>query len=156
MDRTTTSETLRDRSKDRRLTANLHLHWYSLISGREPPALTAFDPASIPKLWPACLLAIVEDPTLPALLGDVGSALQADWSALRPGLLATDVPENTLAGQALGCVANALANREAVHLEGQFRHLNGGEFLYRAIGLPLLDAGGGLTYVLCAASGKKL
>ncbi len=44
-------------SRDRRLTANLHLYWYSLKVDREPPAFVKFDPTSILALWSTCLLA---------------------------------------------------------------------------------------------------
>ncbi len=44
-------------TRDRRLTANLHLYCYSLKADREPPAFVKFNPAAIPALWPACLLA---------------------------------------------------------------------------------------------------
>ena len=43
-------------SRDRRLTASLHLYWYSLKADREPPAFVKFNPTAIPALWPACLL----------------------------------------------------------------------------------------------------
>ncbi len=95
-------------SRDRRLTANLHLYWYSLKVDREPPAFVKFDPTSILALWSTCLL------------------------------------------------AGAFSNREAVSLEGRCRHQNGTEMLYPAIGLPFLDVGGRLTYVICAIGGKAV
>lgn len=155
MDRAPSSKFMRNRPKDRRLTANLHLYWYSLITDGDVPALTAFNPANIPKLWPSCLLAVAEGPASPAMIGDVGPSLRDDCLALRQGLATFEVPAGTLAGRALGCLAGALVCREAVHLEGRFRHLSGEEILYRAIGLPFLDVRGSLTYVLCAANGKK-
>ncbi len=71
-----------------------------------------------------------------------------------PALAVEAVPENTLVGRALGCLAGAFSTREAVSLEGRCRHQNGTEMLYRAIGLPVLDVRGRLTYAVCATGGK--
>ena len=70
------------------------------------------------------------------------------------GLAVGAVPENSLVGRALGCLAGAFSTREAVNIESRFRHQNGTEMLYRAIGLPFLDVRGRLTYVVCAISSK--
>ncbi len=59
-------------------------------------------------------------------------------------------------GRALGCLASAFSTLEAVSLEARFRHQNGTEMLYRAIGLPFLDVRGRLTYVICAIGGKAV
>ncbi len=143
-------------SRDRRLTANLRLYWYSPKVDREPPAFVKFDPTSIPALWPACLLAVREEGSGPFHLADLGSALANDGPALARGLAVDAVPENTPVGRALGCLAGAFSTREAVSLEGRFRHQNSTEMLYRAIGLPFLDVGGRLTYVVCAIGGKAV
>ena len=141
-------------ARDRRLTANLHLYWYSLKVDREPPAFFKFDPTSIPALWPACLLAVREEGSGAFRLADLGSALANDGPAPARGLAVDAVPEDTLVGRALGCLAGAFSTREAVRLQGRFRHRNSTEMLYRAIGLPFLDVRGGLTYVVCAIGGK--
>ncbi len=73
-----------------------------------------------------------------------------------PALAVEAVPESTLVGRALGCLAGAFGPREAVSLEGRFRHQNGTEMLYRAIGLPFLDVRGRLTYVVCATGGNAV
>ena len=147
-------ESKRGPGRERRLTANLHLYWYSLKADREPPAFVKFDPTSIPGLWPACLLAVREDRSDLFHLADFGSALANDAPAPVRGLAVGAVPENSLAGRALGCLAGAFSAREAVSLKGRFRHQNGTEMLYRAIGLPFLDVRGRLTYVVCAISSK--
>ncbi len=59
-------------------------------------------------------------------------------------------------GRALGCLAGTITSLEAVSLEGRFRHQNGTEMLYRAIGLPVLDIRGRLSYVVCATGGKAV
>ncbi len=41
-------------------------------------------------------------------------------------------------------------------LEGRFRHRNGTEILYRAIGLPVLDIRDRLTHVVCATCGNAV
>ena len=143
-------------SRDRRLTANLRLYWYSLKAGREPPAFVKFNPTSIPALWPACLLAVREERSDSFYLADLGPALANDGPAVARGLAVDAVPENTLVGRALGCLAGAFSTREAIRLEGRFRHQDSTEMLYRAIGLPFLDIRGRLTYVVCAISGKKV
>ncbi len=61
-----------------------------------------------------------------------------------------------MVGRALGCLAGAFSTLEAVSLEGRFRHQNGTEMLYRAIGLPVLDVRDRLTYVVCAIGGKAV
>ncbi len=71
-----------------------------------------------------------------------------------PALAVEAVPEGTLVGRALDCLAGALRTREAISLEDRFRHKNGTEMIYRAIGLPFLDVRGRLTYVVYALSGK--
>ncbi len=53
-------------------------------------------------------------------------------------------------------LVGAFSTLEAVSLEGRFRHQNGTEMLYRAIGLPFLDVRGRLTYVVCAIGGKTV
>ncbi len=73
-----------------------------------------------------------------------------------PALAVEAAPESALVGRALGCLAGAFSTREAVSLEGRFRHQNGTEMLYRAIGLPVLDVRGRLTYVVCAIGGKAV
>lgn len=143
-------------TRDRRLTANLNLYWYSLRETREPPAFAMFDPTLIPALWRACLLAERDDSSGLFHLADLGSALASDSPALAPGLAVDVVPRNTLAGRALSCLAGAVGTRDAVSLEDRFRHQNGIEMLYRAIGLPFLDVRGRLTYVVCAISGKTI
>ncbi len=143
-------------SRDRRLTANLHLYWYSLKADREPPAFVKFNPTSIPALWPACLLAAREERSGLFHLADLGPALANDAPALARGLAVDAVPENTLVGRALDCLAGALRTREAISLDDRFRHKNGTEMLYRAIGLPFLDVGGRLSYVVCAIGGKAV
>ncbi len=71
-----------------------------------------------------------------------------------PALAVDAVPESTLVGRALGCLAGAFSTLEAVSLEGRFRHRNGTVMLYRAIGLPFLEVRARLTYVVCAIGGK--
>jgi hypothetical protein len=142
--------------KERRLTANLNLYWLSLKAGDGPPALIDFNPDVIPLLWPFCLLAVNEDPRSPATVGDLGSALMRDWPGAQPGVRTKEIPSMTLAGRALGCLEEALSCREAARLDGGFRHVDGSDMLYRAIGLPFLDVRGQLSYVLCAASGKTV
>ena len=78
------------------------------------------------------------------------------WRTTPPPWRSTRSPENTLVGRALGCLASAFSTREAVSLEGRFRHQNGTEMLYRAVGLPFLDVGGRLSYVVCAIGGKAV
>ncbi len=143
-------------TRDRRLTANLNLYWYSLKANREPPAFAMFDPTLIPALWRACLLAEREERSGLFHLADLGCALANDSPALAPGLAIDAVPRNTLAGRALCCLACAVSTRDAVSLEDRFRHQNGTEILYRAIGLPFLDVRGRLTYVVCAIGGKAV
>lgn len=140
---------------ERRLTANLHLYWQSLKTDREPPKLVNFSPATIPTLWPSCLLVIREDPSAPPQIGDAGSLLLADCPALHRGAETSEVPDGYLASQALACLEGAFADRSHTRSEGRFRHARDGEMLYRAIGLPFLDPQGDLTYAVCAASGKK-
>ncbi len=143
-------------SRDRRLTANLHLYWYSLKADREPPDFVKFNPTSIPALWPACLLAAREERSDLFHLADLGPALANDAPNLARGVAIDAVPENTLVGRALDCLAGAFRTREAISLEDRFRHNNGTEMLYRAIGLPFLDVRGRLTYVVCAIGGKAV
>ncbi len=110
----------------------------------------------MPALWPACLLAVREERSGLFHLADLGPALANDAPALTRGLVVDAVPENTLVGRALGCLAGAFSTREAISLEGRFRHKNSTEMLYRAIGLPFLDVRGRLTYVVCAIGGKAV
>ncbi len=143
-------------TRDRRLTANLHLYWYSLRETREPPAFVMFDPTLIPALWRACLLAEREERSGLFHLADLGPALANDAPALARGAAVDAVPRNTLVGRALSCLAGAVSTRDAVSLEDRFRHQNGTEMLYRAIALPFLDDRGRLTYVVCAIGGKAV
>ncbi len=143
-------------SRDRRLTASLHLYWYSLKADHEPPAFVKFNPTAIPALWPACLLAAREERSGLFHLADLGPALANDAPTLARGLAVDTVPENTLAGRALGCLAGAFSPRAAVSLEVRFRHQSGTEMLDRAVGLPFLDVRGRLTYVVCAIGGKAV
>ncbi len=155
-DHDTNPQSKRGPGRDRRLTANLHLYWYSLKANRQPPAFFMFDPTLIPALWRASLLAVREERSGLFHLADLGGALANDAPALASGLAVDAVPRNTLAGRALSCLAGAVSTREAVSLEDRFRHKNGTDMLYRAIGLPFLDFRGGLSYVVCAIDGKAV
>ncbi len=73
-----------------------------------------------------------------------------------PALAVEAVPESTLVGRTLGCLAGAFSTLEAISLEGRFRHRNGTEMLCRVIGLPVLDIQGRLTYVVCATCGNAV
>ncbi len=68
----------------------------------------------MPALWPACLLAVCERRSGPFHLADLGPALENDAPALARGLAVVAVPENSLVGRALGCLADAFSTREAV------------------------------------------
>ena len=123
---------------------------------REPPTFVKLDPTSIPTLWPHCILAAREGPSGVFHLADLGPALANDITAPVRGLAVDAVPASTLVGQALGCLTGAFNSRKAAPLESRFRHQNGTEMIYRAIGLPFLDVRRRLTYVVCAIGGKAI
>ena len=83
-------------------------------------------------------------------------ALTNEIPAPAHGLAVNAVPANTLMGWVLGCLGGAFNSREAARVEGRFRHQNGTEMVCRAIGMPVPDVRGQLTYVVCAIGGKAI
>lgn len=144
--------------KERRLTLTLIYHWIELTKTPPAPEINDLRPEALEQEWPhSCLLSL--PPGAPEggwLFDHVGSALRAHQpseligrpvSAARPGTLL----------ERLCRLAGAVPGLEAPLTEGAgLVDPGGATCLYRAIVLPFLSHGGGIHYLLGAASQKAV
>ncbi len=143
-------------TSERRRVRRLRHYWDRLRRDRAMPALRDVDPRALPVAWSDCfVLAIAEDTGEP-IFAHVGNELAVDCGRVLTGESLSAVPARTLIGKATRCVAEVLATRAPLIVEGEFVHADGDTVLYRAIVLPFAEDAAHIDHLLGAATCRRL
>ncbi len=141
---------------ERRRVRRLRHYWDRLRRGRAMPAMHDVDPRALPVAWSDCfVLATAEDAREPTFV-HVGNALTVDCGRRLSGEALSAVPATTLIDKATRGVAEVLATRAPLIVEGEFVHADGDTVLYRAIMLPFADDAEHVDHLLGAATCRRL
>lgn len=141
---------------ERRLVLRLLTHWRDLCGRRTFPTFDDIDPATIPDMWPHCIvldrIAAGEEP----VLRFVGEAIgrHAPDSLVDSPISA--VPSGTLIAHALSYVHQVIEAQIPISRGGQFVNRAGNTVLYRSIVLPMSDDGKAISGLLCAANCREV
>lgn len=144
------------RVNERRLNMRLMSYWQELRGeGRFAPAVR-FDPEAVAEVWTHCFTMVPADKPEEAKLNHIGAAIAADSGLATEALAASDVPSNTLLGNALRLTAEVMKVRLPIVDSGDFTDCRGRRCLYRCILMPLSDTSGTISLLIGGARGRWL
>jgi hypothetical protein len=114
-------------------------YWQDLRGAGSYAPIELFDPAAVADLWPHCFAMVPADGPDKAAFSHIGEMIAADSGLPTEGLLASDVPADTLLGNALRLTAEVFRVKYPIVDSGEFTDRQGRPSLYRSILLPLSD-----------------
>lgn len=135
---------------ERRLVMRLLNYWRGCSHDHVPPPRNAIDPDEIPEIWPHCWIAST-GPGAPRF-DYVGPVFTEEFATTMVGHPMTDIPDNTLLGQASAYANEVLSRGIPISLGGEVVCRDGRHLLYRSIILPLAAANEGVGHLLGAAN----
>jgi hypothetical protein len=138
---------------ERRMVMRLLNYWRGRSIDHTLPARDAIDPDEIPEIWPHCWIAAA-GPGAPRF-DYVGPVFAEDFAASMVGHPLSDIPDDTLLGQACAYAGDVMARRIPISLGGEIACRDGRHLLYRSIILPLA-AGDRVGHLLGAANCRVL
>ncbi len=146
-------------SPERRMVRRLWVYWERIRLGRRLPAMRDVDPQRLPVAWSECFVVPVAEDGEDG--GDarfeyVGNSLIVDCGRDPTDRPVSSLPVGTLLSQSTGCLAEVIAGRTPVVVEGKFRHGDGNDVLFRSIVLPFGDDRTTVDYLLGAAGCRRL
>jgi hypothetical protein len=144
------------RVSERRLNMRLMSYWQDLRGTGPHAPIERFDPEAVADLWPHCFTIVPAASPDQATFGHIGDLIAADSGLTTTGLVASDIPADTLLGNALRLVAEVLKVKYPIVDGGEFRDQLGRPSLYRSILLPLSDDQGTVGLLVGGARCKVL
>jgi hypothetical protein len=131
-------------------------YWQDLRGARSHAPIELFDPAVVADLWPHCFAMVPADSPDKATFSHIGEMIATDPGLPTEGLLASDIPADTLLGSALRLTAEVLRVKYPIVDSGEFTDRQGRPNLYRSILLPLSDDQGTVKLLVGGARCRVL
>lgn len=139
---------------ERRMVHRLLMHWRSAQEDDGIPDYRDVLSRDLGDIHPCIYMLEIDDDNSEPFIERVGLAFADEGALPLIGHAISEIPDNTLLGQAVKYFNRVQDKQIPITLGGEFEHANGDVILYRSIIMPAQDGYGEDRYLIGAANCK--
>jgi len=139
---------------ERRMVHRLLMHWREAQTDDRHPELEDLMMRDLGDVASHLYVLEIDDEREEPFFERIGGAYAKEGTIKLVGRSVSDVPENTLLGQAAHYFSRVQVKQIPITRGGEFTHNSGDVILYRSIIMPLLDSEGEDRFLVGAANFK--
>ena len=139
---------------ERRMVHRLLMHWRTAQGNDGVPDYRDVLSRDLGDIHPCIYMLEIDDEIPDPFIERVGTAFADEGAMTLVGQPVSEIPENTVLGQAVKYFSRVQVKQIPITLGGEFEHANGDTILYRSIIMPACDSDGENRYLIGAANCK--